>query len=39
MQAVHVQAAANLLGSIAVARIIASGPNSLAGALSLEEAS
>ena len=39
MQAVHVQAAAESARTIAVARIIASGPNSLAGALSLEEAS
>jgi tRNA-2-methylthio-N6-dimethylallyladenosine synthase len=39
MQAVHVQAAPNLRGSMAVARIIASGPNSLAGTLSLEEGS
>jgi tRNA-2-methylthio-N6-dimethylallyladenosine synthase len=39
MQAVHVQAAPNLRGSMAVARIIASGPNSLAGMLSLEEGS
>ncbi len=37
MQAVHVQAPAELRGVIAVARIIASGPNSLAGVLSLEE--
>ena len=36
MQAVHVQAAAELRGTIAMARIVASGPNSLAGTLSWE---
>ena len=36
MQAVHVQAAAELRGTITMARIVASGPNSLAGTLSWE---
>jgi tRNA-2-methylthio-N6-dimethylallyladenosine synthase len=38
MQAVHVQAAAEVRGTIALARIVASGPNSLAGTLALEGA-